>query len=182
VYHADVVANEIVSSDPVEVVERLLFVRSRPEWYPGADVGADDVYLYEGNLYRVVQSHKAQADWLPTVARSLWTRYYESDEIPEWVQPLGGFDAWPLGAKVLHSGFTWESLVANNVWQPGAVGTETLWRNLTPPPATTEWKAGVQYKVGDVVTYQGSSYRVLQAHTSQAGWTPPVVPALFLKL
>jgi streptogrisin C len=38
------------------------------------------------------------------------------------------------------------------------------------------------YKVGDVVTYAGVSYRCLQAHTSQPDWTPPAVPALWQRL
>ncbi|RKE23315.1 M28 family peptidase [Streptomyces sp. TLI_171] len=47
---------------------------------------------------------------------------------------------------------------------------------------TTTWAAGVAYKVGDVVTYNGVSYRCLQAHTSQSTWTPDVVPALWQQL
>jgi hypothetical protein len=33
-----------------------------------------------------------------------------------------------------------------------------------------------------VVTYQGASYRCLQAHTSLANWIPPAVPALWQRL
>jgi hypothetical protein len=31
---------------------------------------------------------------------------------------------------VTHNGKTWESLIDNNVWEPGAVGTETLWKEI----------------------------------------------------
>lgn len=41
------------------------------------------------------------------------------------------------------------------------------------------WATGVSYSVGDVIQYGGLLYEVIQAHTSQAGWTPPAVPALF---
>ncbi|MFE1317353.1 M28 family peptidase [Kitasatospora phosalacinea] len=44
------------------------------------------------------------------------------------------------------------------------------------------WAAGVAYNVGDTVTYNGVSYRCLQAHTSQSTWTPDVVPALWQRL
>ncbi|MFD7729111.1 M28 family peptidase [Kitasatospora phosalacinea] len=44
------------------------------------------------------------------------------------------------------------------------------------------WAAGVAYSVGDVVTYNGVSYRCLQAHTAQSTWTPDVVPALWQRL
>ncbi|KAB8140975.1 chitinase [Chloroflexia bacterium SDU3-3] len=38
------------------------------------------------------------------------------------------------------------------------------------------------YAVGDVVSYQGSEYRCIQAHTSLSDWTPAAVPALWEKL
>lgn len=44
------------------------------------------------------------------------------------------------------------------------------------------WAVGVAYAVNDTVTYGGCTYKVLQAHTSQADWTPPAVPALFQQL
>ena len=42
-----------------------------------------------------------------------------------------------------------------------------------------EWAVGTAYAVGDQVTYQGVTYRCLQAHTSIVGWYPNVVPALW---
>lgn len=47
-----------------------------------------------------------------------------------------------------------------------------------PPPAS-DWAAGVAYAVDDVVKYQLGTYVCLQAHTSQVGWEPPNVPALW---
>lgn len=44
------------------------------------------------------------------------------------------------------------------------------------------WAVGVAYAVNDTVTYGGCTYKVIQAHTSQADWTPPAVPALFTQL
>jgi chitodextrinase len=41
------------------------------------------------------------------------------------------------------------------------------------------WAPNVWYNVGDTVTYNGSAYRDLQAHTSLTGWEPPNVPALW---
>jgi len=37
----------------------------------------------------------------------------------------------------------------------------------------------VAYSVGQLVTYNGSEYKCIQAHTSQAGWDPADVPALW---
>ena len=55
----------------------------------------------------------------------------------------------------------------------------------TPPPTSApsgSWKAGTAYAVGNVVTYNGLSYRCRQAHTAIAGWEPPNVPALWLAI
>lgn len=49
----------------------------------------------------------------------------------------------------------------------------------TTPPAGGTWAAGTSYRAGDRVTYQGASYRCLQAHSAIAGWEPPLVPALW---
>ncbi|MFF0204640.1 carbohydrate-binding protein [Streptomyces sp. NPDC005017] len=47
------------------------------------------------------------------------------------------------------------------------------------PTATTTWTPGVLYTQGHQVTYNGLRYSCLQTHTSQAGWEPPNVPALW---
>ena len=44
------------------------------------------------------------------------------------------------------------------------------------------WAVGVAYSVGERVQYDGKLYKVVQAHTSQADWTPPAVPALFTEV
>jgi len=43
----------------------------------------------------------------------------------------------------------------------------------------TDWIAGERVEVGARRTYEGVEYECLQAHTTQADWTPPVVPALW---
>jgi hypothetical protein len=44
-----------------------------------------------------------------------------------------------------------------------------------------EWAEGNNYAVGDIASFDGIRYRVIQAHTSfaNAGWTPPRTPALW---
>ena len=48
-----------------------------------------------------------------------------------------------------------------------------------------EWEAGRSYAVGDILRHGVNSvgdpqlYRVVQAHTSQADWTPEATPALY---
>ena len=51
-----------------------------------------------------------------------------------------------------------------------------------PPAAIPAWEPQLAVKVGERYTYNGSTYEVVQAHTTQAGWEPPNVPALWVKV
>jgi chitinase len=59
-----------------------------------------------------------------------------------------------------------------------------------PPPSPTPtgtgqypaWQANHAYATGDRVSYAGHDYQCIQAHTSQVGWEPPNVPALWQAL
>lgn len=53
---------------------------------------------------------------------------------------------------------------------------------IESPELFPNWKVGVQYTIGDRVRYEGVLYKVLQAHTSQAEWTPNVAVSLFAKV
>ncbi|MEW9547069.1 lytic polysaccharide monooxygenase [Nonomuraea sp. NPDC050783] len=72
---------------------------------------------------------------------------------------------------------------------PDPTPTATPTRTPTPTPTATPttspsgtWRAGVAYSPGNTVTYNGVTYRCLQAHTSLAGWEPPNVPALWQRV
>lgn len=52
----------------------------------------------------------------------------------------------------------------------------------TTAPAATAWKPFTDYKAGDLVTYEGATYKVKEAHTSLPDWEPPNVPNLFQKV
>ena len=43
-----------------------------------------------------------------------------------------------------------------------------------------QWVVGHTYVVDERLQYNGVLYRVVQAHTSQADWTPDITPALFV--
>lgn len=43
------------------------------------------------------------------------------------------------------------------------------------------WEEGKAYSVNDRVQYNELLYRCVQAHTSQADWTPDAVPALWVR-
>lgn len=44
------------------------------------------------------------------------------------------------------------------------------------------WVAPHDYAVGDRIRYNGLLYKVVQAHTSQADWTPDTTPALYARI
>ena len=49
-----------------------------------------------------------------------WVPWNHAGEIP-----------YQVGTKVKHNGKTWESMVANNVWEPGAFGVdEHIWKEV----------------------------------------------------
>ena len=45
-----------------------------------------------------------------------------------------------------------------------------------------EWEPGKTYTVGNKLTRGGKLYKVIQAHTAQAGWEPENVPAMFTEI
>lgn len=75
------------------------------------------------DLYRCLQDHTSQSDWMPDKAVSLWVRISDpAEEWPEWSQPVGAHDAYNTGDKVSHNGKRWTSSVDSNVWEPGMYG------------------------------------------------------------
>jgi hypothetical protein len=97
-------------------------------WKPDTDYEAGKRLCYSEKLYKVLQAHTSQETWTPDTAVSLYAEVLIPDPsiIPEWVQPTSA-NPYMKGDKVRHNGKKWESAVDNNVWEPGAVGTETLW-------------------------------------------------------
>lgn len=102
------------------------------EWEGGGHAYAEGERVNHGRkLYACLQAHSSQADWSPNTAHSLWAPVLavggDDGQAPEWVQP-DSTNPYGIGDRVSHNGKVWESLVANNVWEPGAMGTESLWR------------------------------------------------------
>lgn len=94
-----------------------------PGWKPGKSYIADERFQHDGVLYKVLQPHTSQADWLPENTPSLYARVLIPDPtvIPEWEQP-DSTNPYMKGDKVTHNDKTWESTIDNNVWEPGVYG------------------------------------------------------------
>lgn len=100
--------------------------------------------------------------------------------------PTGTPTAWadapailPPGVRVAFTnGKTYRNV--SNAWLPKTAGPGTHplgWAAEGAP--VTAWKADTAYKTGTQVAYQGKTYQCAQAHTSQVGWEPGAVPALW---
>ena len=82
----------------------------------------------ETQLYSVLQEHTSQGNWKPNETPSLYKAVGFTDTgVAIWTQPLGTTDAYMKDDVVEHKGDTWISTIDSNVWEPGAVGTESLW-------------------------------------------------------
>ena len=109
----------------------LRMVEFYPEWTTDTDYAAGFKVQYGGKLYKCLQAHTSQPDWTPDAAPSLWAKVLipDPDVIPAWEQP-DSTNPYSKGDKVMHNGKTWVSDVDNNVWEPGVVGTENLWKQV----------------------------------------------------
>ncbi|MBP5475034.1 MAG: hypothetical protein J6X83_02080 [Methanomicrobium sp.] len=97
-------------------------------WAADISYEVDARVRYEGTLYKCLIAHTSQESWTPDVSPSLWVRVDDpSQEWPEWVQPMGATDAYPMGAKVSHLGKHWVSDIDANVYEPSVYGwTEVI--------------------------------------------------------
>ena len=96
-----------------------------PFWGADVDYAVGDRRQYDGLLYRCVQAHTSQADWMPPAVPALWVRT-STEEWPEWLQPTGAHDAYALGAKVSHNEKHWVSTIDANVYEPGVYGWDEV--------------------------------------------------------
>lgn len=53
---------------------------------------------------------------------------------------------------------------------------------LESPELFPAWREDVTYTAGQRVRHDGTLYKVLQNHASQADWTPEAAPSLFAKV
>ena len=91
-----------------------------PTWNKDKDSYEKDArVLYDGILYKCLQTHIPQASWTPIAAPSLWAKVLipDANVIPEWEQP-DSTNAYQIGDRVTFEGEVYESVIANNVWSP----------------------------------------------------------------
>ena len=114
---------EIIEKASVNLSDEdaLTAVELFPAWEAGKAYTQNDRVLYDGKLYKVIQSHTSQTDWTPDKTPALFTEVAKPGEIPVWKQPTGAQDAYNTGDKVHYpdaDSAVYESLIDANVWSP----------------------------------------------------------------
>ena len=100
-------------------------------WYNSTSYKTNDRVRYNNILYKCLMDHTSQNTWTPDITPSLWTKVLIPDPniIPKWEQPEST-NLYMKGDKVIHNGITYQSLIDNNSWEPGVIGTELLWEKI----------------------------------------------------
>lgn len=102
-------------------------------WQPGKSYAVDDLVTYGTNgvgdpqLYKVIQAHTSQTDWLPDLTQSLYLAIGLDDAgYPVWSPPTGAHDAYNIGDITNYEGTLYESLIHGNTTVPGT--DDRFWR------------------------------------------------------
>lgn len=105
--------------------QALVCVRLYRPWGVGREYQVGEFLTYGTNsvgdpqLYKVVQNHTSQADWMPDVAPSLYDAVGLDEEgYPVWSQPTGVHDAYNTGDIVNYNGVLYRSLIDGNTYSP----------------------------------------------------------------
>lgn len=99
-----------------------------PRWEVGKAYSVGDIISYGENslgdpqLYKVVQAHTSQEDWIPGQGTDSLYDAFGLDEsgYPIWSQPTGAHDAYNTGDIVNYNGTLYKSTMDGNVWAPDA--------------------------------------------------------------
>ena len=117
--------------------EELLSVQPALEgrvWQPGLSVQVGDVYACGGFLWRCIQAHTTQSDWLPDKVPALWHKVeiVHEDEVRVWQAGVNYFAgdevAYPDTNGTLYACLQSHTALAG--WEPPNV--PALWRAKAP--------------------------------------------------
>lgn len=144
-----------------EAIEKPIYF---PFWVEGKTYAVGARVRYGGKLYKVLQAHTSQADWLPDVAHSLYACLLtdeETGEVLDWTQP-DSTNGYKTGDIVKHNEKFWKSLVDNNVWEPGATGV-SQWKQCAEDGSdiVVDFVAGTIYSKDDKVKFNEKIYKSL---------------------
>ena len=168
---ADALSTLQTMDDDIQEIDKLPTV--------GGSCVAGTIYAYDGGVLSgysdmviCVQSH-TRTIYDPWDTPALFTFTRPETGNLEWIPN----EQVSVGWERIYLGITYVVTTAHltqEAWVP-PLTLGTLWAI----PSDGSWAIGVAYSVNDEVSYEGDDYKCLQGHTSQAGWEPPNVPALW---
>lgn len=109
---------KLIRVDELDENELLDMIDLYESYEIGKSYQTDDIFKYEGKLYKVIQEHTSQDDWIPSELPALYLNLMPENVIPEWVQPTGSLDAYNIGDKVIFEGDVYECIIDGNTWSP----------------------------------------------------------------
>ena len=121
---------KLIRVDELDEEELLDMIDLYENYYTYHSYEVGEIFQYEGKLYKVIQEHTSQDDWIPSELPALYLNMMPENVIPEWVQPTGSHDAYNVGDKVIFEDDVYESLIDNNTWSP--VDYSQGWKLLAP--------------------------------------------------
>lgn len=125
-------AEEYILGADVPDEDKQRFAGIFPPFDTGVSYAPGQKVVHDGVVYEVIQAHTSQLDWLPADVPALFKVFLQpttddgTEVIHDWVQPTGGHDAYPIGARVSHKGNVWQNITNNNTWEPGVYGWEVV--------------------------------------------------------
>ncbi len=150
-------------------------------WKSGTFYKDGDLCHYKGKTYIArVSVHSVNP---PIDSPSVWMLYFDPLEgvAADWFE--NGY--YVAGDLVHYNGNIYKCLYNHKAlisWNP--VAAFTLWEkvnqlftSIRPMP----WETWTAYDAGARVVYNGESYECLAPHTSQPGWDPASISALWRK-
>jgi hypothetical protein len=135
-----------------------------------------EIYSHQGKLLIVRQSHD-RTEHDPFTVPALFSAYRENPDSQDWIAN----ESVIAGDVRIHGGTSYKAIQDHTTqtgWEPPNV--PALWKEIVEvDDNTSEWLPRISVTAGEEYTYNGVTYVVLQSHTTQTGWEPPNVPALF---
>ena len=126
VFQADAIREAMDAAGAVLTDEQaLICVRLYKPYEVGKSYAAGEFFTYGSNsvgdpqLYKVVQDHTSQEEWMPNLTPALYTAIgLDDDGYPVWARPTGAHDAYNTGDIVNYNGVLYESTIDGNVYSP----------------------------------------------------------------
>ena len=116
-------AKDLSDGQKEEILSRYEEYQDNKEYKQG------DKFTFDGKIYEVIQSHRSQANWIPSSTPALYKEFLsvkikdeegnESEVVAEFKKPTGAHDAYSTGDKVSFEGKIYECKKDNTVHSPG---------------------------------------------------------------